>query len=393
MLRSIFLTLTALFLVGCGGEQTRVPSAPPADRFRLAEIPGFPDARVLFGESLAFDPVRIDAFAANRREGGLDNSAFTILALSGGGPDGAFGAGLLKGWTEHGDRPVFDVVTGISTGALIAPFAFLGPEFDRVLERFYTEVTTEEVIDFAFLGAIFGALSVADSQPLEQILIEEMTPTLVAQIAREHRRGRRLLIGTTYLDAQRPVIWDVGQIAASGHPDAPALIRKIMLASASIPGVFPPVFFDVEAGGARYTELHVDGGVALSVFAYPIGINLGEVLDRLGVPERNRQLYVIRNAKLKPEYAPLDLQLVSVSERSISTLIKSQTVGTLAIMRNVAIRDGFRYNLAFVPDSFSAVPEDFFDPVYMSLLYDVGYKLARAGYDWQPSLQTLLAAD
>jgi predicted acylesterase/phospholipase RssA len=171
------------------------------------------------------------------------------LALSGGGPDGAFAAGLLAGWTEASDRPEFEIVTGVSVGALIAPFAFLGPNRDAELSSLMTGIRTEDVLDFRFFGALRGALGVADPAPLRRRLSAVVDNAMLADIARAHRDGRRLLVVTTNIDAARPVLWDMGAIAEAG---ARQLFLDVLLASASIPGAFPPVPIVVEAGGERF---------------------------------------------------------------------------------------------------------------------------------------------
>jgi predicted acylesterase/phospholipase RssA len=382
----------ALLVAACGRPPPREPEAPPVQAHTAAEVPGFPGVRSFFRGSFPLDEAAISAFVQERRAAGLPSDRFTILALSGGGEDGAYGAGLLLGWAKMGDRPQFDVVTGISTGALIAPFAFLGPDFDDELRRFYTETSTPDVAIFDFARVLGGAPAFADTAPLRRILEEEVTPEFVALIAAEHRRGRRLVIGTTNLDAQRATLWNIGAIAATGRPDAPALIRGVMLASAAIPGAFPPVLLRIEADGAPFQELHVDGGVTLSIFAYPPALDLGRVMDALGVPPQGRTLYLIRNAKLRPEYAPTELGLVPIVQRSVSTLIKSQTIGNLIEIELVARRDRINYRLAYVPDDFAEQPNGFFDPVYMRALFDRGEQdaMQAGGYPWQTSLIDIL---
>ena len=169
------------------------------------------------------------------------------LALSGGGQDGAFGAGILCGWTEAGTRPQFKLVTGISTGALMAPFAFLGPAYDHVLKEAYTTISDKDVYKAHKPLAILLSLvnikplpALTENKPMEELVARLVDDKVLAEVAREHRKGRRLLIGTTQMDAQRLVIWNMGAIANSGNPQALALFRKIMVASASIPAFFPP---------------------------------------------------------------------------------------------------------------------------------------------------------
>ncbi len=203
--------------------------------------------------------------AANR--GQLDNANY--LALSGGGADGAFGVGMLVGWTEAATRPEFDVVTGISTGAMIAPFAFLGSSYDRTLKEAYTTHEPWTIVREGGLSTILGEAALVDNSLLVGLIDQYVTPEVLSAVAREYRRGRRLYIGTTELDAQRPVVWDMGAIAIQGDANALRLFRKVLIASTSIPSVFPPVLFSVHRDGSTYDEMHVDGGVTREVFLFP----------------------------------------------------------------------------------------------------------------------------
>ena len=305
-----------------------------------------------------------------------------ILTLSGGGSDGAFGAGLLVGWTEHGDRPQFDFVTGISTGAMMAPLAFLGSKYDAQLKEAYTILSTEDVATPQVFSAVIGiADSLADTKPLQALVAKYMTAEMLKEIAEEHKKGRILMIGTTNLDAQRSVIWDIGALAASGYPDTLSLIRKIILASAAIPGAFPPVEISVTADGKPYQEMHVDGGVTRQVFLYPPGFNPKEVDKAIGW-KLKRRLFIMRNTKIDPEFAVTEDHLIPIASRSISTLIKTQGIGDLYQIYSTAKRDGVDYNLAYIPSDFTLVAKSGFDKEYMNALFKRGYELGRAGYAW-----------
>ena len=220
------------------------------------------------------------------------------LAVSGGGDNGAFGAGLMNGWTETGTRPEFKMVTGVSTGALIAPFAFLGSDYDATLREVYTTMTPEKVYRARGISAALFDDAMADTTPLSQVIAGYADQKMFDAIAREYQKGRLLMIGTTDLDAQRPVIWNIGALAASGHPGALDLFRKILRASAAIPGAFQPVLIDVEIDGHKYQEMHVDGGAIAQLFLYPASIDL----SKSGV-RRVRHAYIIRNARLDPDYS------------------------------------------------------------------------------------------
>ncbi len=221
--------------------------------------------------------------------------AVESLSLSGGGDDGAFGAGLLVGWSESGTRPEFEIVTGISTGSMIAPMAFLGPRYDAMLKEAYTTVSSNQLVKTQVLSVVLGSADgLADPKPLANMIARYTSQKMLEEIAAEYRKGRFLLIGTTNLDAQRPVIWDIGALANSGRPDALQLMRKIILASASVPGALPPVELKVAADGKYYDEMHVDGGVTRQVFLYPPGFE-PEVIDAaLGWKPARRAAYCSR---------------------------------------------------------------------------------------------------
>lgn len=300
-----------------------------------------------------------------------------FLAVSGGGDDGAFGAGLLVGWSEHGDRPEFQIVTGVSTGALIAPYAYLGPDYDAELKEVYTSITPDKIFEERSLIGIFTQDSMADTTPLWNLISEHVDEQMLADLASAYEGGRLLLIGTTDLDAQVPVIWNIGAIAASGHPGALDLVRKILRASSAVPGVFQPVLIDIELDGKTYQEMHVDGGAIAQMFVYPPSIDLRKEAHR------PRAAYLIRNARQDAKWAEVEPRTLSVAGRAISTMIHAS--GTNDIIRIYATtqRDGVDYNLAYIGSDFNAPHETDFDQTYMRALFDYGYQLARAGYEWK----------
>ncbi|MCP4936820.1 MAG: patatin family protein [bacterium] len=303
------------------------------------------------------------------------------LAISGGGNDGAFGAGLLNGWSDAGTRPEFEVVTGISTGALIAPFAFLGPSYDSKLKEVYTHYSSEDLVKSQLLAGLFGAEAIKDNHPLAKLIAHYINAPFLKAVATEHQKGRRLLIGTTNLDAQRPVIWDMGAIAQHGGAQALDLFRRIMLASASIPGVFPSVHLKVRAENVLYEEMHVDGGISNQVFLFPTQFLLKKFDRKYGI-KRTRHLYIIRNGKLTPERQTTDANALSITERSLATIIKSQASGDLYKLYVIAKRNNIRYNLASIPETFKPQSKDIFDKPYMNALFGRGYQLGRSGYQW-----------
>jgi len=312
-----------------------------------------------------------------------------ILALSGGGSNGAFGAGLLNGWDASGTRPTFAVVTGISTGALIAPFAFLGGEYDAEIGKLFTSVHTEDVYKnksfFGMIGSVLGSSdSLTDSKPLQDLLDQYIDEEMLKKIAEAHNKGRRLLIATTNLDARKLVIWNMGAIAASGRPDAPELFRKVVLASASMPIAFPAVYIEVEADGRKYDEMHVDGGVITEVFFYSDIFKVEEGLEHVGIKKKPEvKLYIIRNSQIQPQYQEVKVNLLSIAGRSISSLTSTQGVGDLYRIYLLSEREGIDFNLASIPPDFVPNAQEPFDPVEMKRLYDLGYNMAKSGYPWE----------
>jgi predicted acylesterase/phospholipase RssA len=303
------------------------------------------------------------------------------LAISGGGDNGAFGAGLLSGWSKAGTRPVFKLVTGVSTGALIAPFAFLGSAYDESLKSLYTAVSLKDIAEKkSILSVIYGD-SMADTAPLGKLIERAVTPEVLEAIAAEHEKGRILLVGTANLDARRPVIWNVTKIAASRRPEALLLVRKILLASAAIPGTFPPVMIEVQAGGRTWDEMHVDGGTTSQVFVYPAGMKL-KILSLNNGVDRTRTLYVIRNARLDPEWAEVDRRTLPIAMRAIACLIQYQGIGDLYRIFSITQRDDVDFNLAYIPAAFKVPHTADFDPAYMGQLYEFAQEMAVRGYEW-----------
>ncbi len=308
-----------------------------------------------------------------------------LLALSGGADDGAFGAGLLKGWSEHGTRPEFDLVTGISAGALIAPFAFIGRDYDRQLSEIYTVHDSAQIYSAKILSGVLGGPAVADNGPLASLIAKYVDRRLLARIAAERAKGRYLLVGTTNFDAQRPVYWDMGRIAQQGDEAALRLFRKVLLASAAVPGIFPPVEIDVNIDGRRYQETHVDGGPTRQVFLTPGDFRFADI-DKATGTRVKRHLWVIRNSKLLPEYDIVELKALSIGERSLGTLTKNQGLGDLLRIYDKARADNIDFNLASIPMTFNAVRQAPFDGAYMQALYKVGRELGRNGYAWSKTL-------
>jgi predicted acylesterase/phospholipase RssA len=317
----------------------------------VAIVPGMPDVR-FWGDSEA------DYKAALPPEPG------PWLILTSGGADGAFGAGLLIGLTEAGKRPDYSVVTGVSTGALIAPFAFAGSRYDEALHKAYTEVTAADIFE---AGRSTGE-SFVDSWPLRDFIAKQITPQLMADIAAAHRSGRRLFVVTTDLDSERSVVWNMGAIAAHGGESAIKLFCNVLLASASIPGGFPPVLIDVESGGKRFQEMHVDGGLGGQFFVAPPSLMASTSEYRLPAT----QLYIVVNTGFQRDFKVVDRFAPTILTQSIGMAVPVDT--SLMIDRSyiVAKRSGVDFNVASIPASFNASSKGPFDPEYMKTLFQVG---------------------
>jgi hypothetical protein len=357
---------------------------------------GIPNAR-FFADSNPKPLIDEGMRALEREEAALRNAESTragqgrtlppvsFLAVSGGGDNGAFGAGLMNGWTEAGTRPAFKMVTGISTGALIAPFAFLGPGYDVALREVYTTMTPDKVYRARGLVAALFDDAMADTGPLAQVISVYADQKMLDAIAREYHKGRLLMIGTTDLDAQRPVIWNIGAIAASGHTGGLELFQKILRASAAIPGAFPPVLIDVELDGRKYQEMHVDGGTMAQLFLYPASVDLSRSRVR-----RERHAYVIRNARIDPDYSVNERRTISIVGRAINTMLAASGHNDMLRTYFISKRDGFEFDVAYIGADFKAPKTGEFDQAYMNALYAYGHEQGRSGRAWRkapPSLE------
>lgn len=346
-------------------------------------IPGIADARIW-----ADDPTGLSRTVPFNR-GLLEPKSFDVLALSGGGAEGAFGAGLLVGWTKAGDRPEFSIVSGTSSGALIAPFAFLGASHDAILRDLFTSGVAETLLRFDGLNVIFGS-GAFKTEPLKQLIARYVDEAMLRLIAAQHRRGRRLFIVTTNLDAQRTAVWNMGAIAASADPGRLQLFRSVLVASASAPGLFAPAYIQVQAGNARFEEMHVDGAVTSNVLAVPESVLLQKVALTNAVKPK---LYIIVNGKITPDFAVVNDGTLSIVSRSFYSTVKANTRNTLIATYNFARRNGWQFRLAAIKPGYLTTSTSFnFDTAYMRGLFDLGFSMARSGDEWQSSL-TLLSAN
>jgi len=374
------------------GPLPRGDAVPPA-LTEQAVIPGIPGARLWADRDLgSFVQLVMDdnrrELEALTREGRTEDQLppAHMLAISGGGDAGAFAAGILNGWTQHGTRPTFRVVTGISAGALAAPFAYLGPGYDNALHQMATSVGPKDIFRTRNVFAGFLTDGLADSTPLYRLISKHVTRELLDAIAAEHAKGRVLMIGTTDLDSGRPVTWNMGVIASSGSPEAVTLFRKVMVASMSIPGAVSPVMIDVEADGNRHQEMHVDGAVINQIFLYP-SRGLMEFRKAIGRPYvRKIHAYVIRNGKLGPDWAGTKRRTSNIFARSIGTLLNMQGFSDLERIHDIVTADGIEFNCAYIGNDFNFSHEVRFETGFLRRLYQYGYDQSAKGLAWKKTV-------
>lgn len=374
-----------LAIVGCASPERLL--AVPIGQASKATLSDIPNARVRPTDGLgSFVRIFLDAVKRERaylakqgHRGALPPANY--LAISGGAEDGAFGVGVLVGWTASGTRPVFKTVTGVSTGALIAPFAFLGSQYDETIKTLYTSIGPDSIFEKRGLITAYYQDAFADTAPLRRLVRQHVTMKILAGVAREYEKGRVLLILTTDLDAKIPVVWNMGAIAARGTPQAQRLFQEVLIASAAMPGVFPPVLIDVKVGDKRYQEMHVDGGTISQLFLYPTRLHVRKVARRYNI-SRKRRVYIIRNARLDPNWASVKRRTLSILGEALSALIAAQGRDAITKIYLAANRDGLDFNLAYIPATFNEKAKVPFENRYMRALYKVGYDLARKGYRW-----------
>ncbi len=383
MRKQLYWLIILFFVSGCAS----VRHAVPPDLLNSVRIYGMHDIRAFSGnpsDSFKKDFIKLLEQEEKGSSSFLSfktNRTYYLLAISGGSNNGAYGAGLLNGWSQSGTRPVFKVVTGISTGAITAPFAFLGSEYDDKLKELYTKYSTKDIVRIHPSNNSF-----ASSKPLERLIERYFDAELLKEIAIEYNKGRRLYVGTTNLDAQRLVIWDMGKIASIGDDNALKLFRKVILASASVPIAFPPVYLNVEANDKKYDEMHVDGGVVKQVFfLYDVVQGVEKAAKEKGVDISKIQykIYIIRNGYIDAVWEEVPDKLLSIADRTVDTMIKSQSGGDIYQLYNFTKLGRGDFNLAYIPATHVSKAKELFDPIEMQALFNLGFEEALRGYDWK----------
>ena len=386
--------LLALSVTGCkASRQARQDCPSPAtlgmntrdmvDKTQQDEF----DALVNIGDfSKRGDQIRKVALEKGMKERNPNAPPYrqkNILSLSGGGSFGAFTAGVLCGWTARGDRPEFDVVTGISTGALVAPFAFLGPAYDEQMKTFYTTMESKDLYKMKPVRGLFGE-SLADNARLAEKMDQLLTPQVICEIAQEHQKGRRLYIGTTAAESKRFVAWDIGAIASRGRPEDRQLIKQILLGSSAIPGVFPPQHITVNVDGMCVTERHVDGGVSQALFIMPPYVPPEYRSTDPNADLAGANIYLVVAGKLYADLEKVKPVAMNLLGKEISAMIYAQTRGDLQRWYMTSILTGMNYYLTAIPPEYPAPTSSMaFNIPALTGMFNEGFRIVCEGVAWR----------
>jgi predicted acylesterase/phospholipase RssA len=368
---ALLFGVSLLALQGCAQTAIREPTSTRGDA---------PNAIRTLGDDQRFSTLSSQSLA-RRVRAQRAGQPVNVLALSGGGADGAFGAGALVGLTRSALRPQFSVVTGVSAGALIAPYAFLGPDWDDQLVEVYTSGRAEHLLQSRGIGALFGS-SVYSGTPLKQLVDRYATDALIQAVAREASTGRLLLVATTDVSTGEPVIWDLGSIAMNGGAGARALFRDVLVASASVPGLFPPVVIRVQEEQATYEEVHVDGTIAVPFFV-PLGFVASN--QDTNDPSHGTAVYVIVDGRLSEQPAQIRLRARAILSRSVSAGLNHMLRTTLELTATDAQLEGAQFQFAAIPLAYPKLNSFDFRTPTMRSLFQYGYKCAQAGRLWASS--------
>jgi len=371
--------LSILALVGCALPRR---DAPPTI-FSAATPLDFP-ADVRF---LSTDRASVEAkstAALQRLSISSKDGMLRALVLSGGGAGGAFGAGALVGLSRRQERPHYDLVTGVSTGALIAPFAFLGSEWDSQLTEAFTNGQGEQMSVHGLLALPLGASR--RSAALTALVDRYVTPDLIRAVAREAGNGRLLWVATTDLDKEETVIWDLGAIAMRGGEPARKLFRDVVVASASIPGVFEPVLIHVQLGGRLYDEMHVDGNVSASLFIAPAAAYFA-LLDQRSL--NGARVYVLINGQIidAPETTPFKLR--PIVARTFSVALKHMSRAQVVAVDQFAEKYRMSVQSTYLPFDYPKYSSADFQASTMRPLFQYGVRCAQSGRLWTTMDETM----
>jgi predicted acylesterase/phospholipase RssA len=375
------LVVAALLAAGCvSGARRPAPSVQYSD----AAPVGFPATIRIVEETRAAFETRAPQ-VLTRLRAAAGGGPIRVLALSGGGTGAAFGAGALSGWSRLGTRPEFQIVTGVSAGALMAPFAFLGPTWDAPLAEIYSGRRTEHLLQPQWLRALFGA-SVYRGRPLFDLVDHYVTDELVREIAAQSARGRLLLVATTDLDKEQTVIWNLGEIAAHKGGGARSLLRDVIIASASVPGVFPPVMIRVSAAGQEFDEMHVDGSTTAALFIAP---ELANVLPVNSSMLQGASVYLVVNGQFGAATETTPNRTVPILKRSFSAASQSSSRAAVEVALALARRNGMELRVTQIPNDYPYRGPLAADPATMAALFDFGVQCALHDALWATPLEVL----
>lgn len=394
LFRLLIIITCLLALSGCAS----VRHAVPQEFVGKAVVLGMPDLRcytynaysIFMRQSLA------DSFKQEDKSDYLVDGikTYPALIIGGGVSNSAYGIGLLNGWAKEGSRPVFKIVTGYSSGSLIAVATFSGKESEDRLAELFTSISTKDVVRPKSVFSLLFGDSVNSSALFAKKIDDMVDADLMAKIAKEHAKGRRLYVGTSDLDAQEFVIWDMGALASKGGPDSLKMFRKIILASCSYPVMLPPVYFQVEAGGKFYDEMHGDGGVMGGIFyIYQLLEGAGSETHSSGVDPKGfkTRLYVLNCCYMSPHSKQVEDNLTAITSRLIETATASKMSGDTYSIYAFSKEKGWDYNLAYIPEDFKPNQKEMFDKEEMKRLFKRGYDDAVGGYKWHKAPPGLVA--
>ncbi|MFC5436883.1 patatin-like phospholipase family protein [Rhodanobacter umsongensis] len=383
--KPVLLMLGLLALAGC---QTAPRRPAPPDLIGAATPVGFPPSvRLVTTDLCTFTALAPDFFSGIRTA--ATDGSVDILALSGGGSGGAYGAGALAGMSRAHTRPQFEMVTGVSAGALLAPFAFLGSTWDARMQQAFTGERSARLLRSptrSILSRLLSPRGLAHRNALFQLVDHLVTPEMIDAVAREAGKGRRLVVATTDLDKHETVLWNLGEIARHGGSAARRLFRDVLVASASVPGVFAPVLIHVRDGAREYDEMHVDGGVTTSVFSTPliVGVQSTE-LPLL----RGAHLYMIVNGQLARTPHTTRYNTIDILSNAFAAELTYKT--REAIVDNIASakRLGMTFSLTEIPVDYPQTSFIDFDQQHMQALFDYAADCALHGLLWLTPAQSV----
>ena len=387
LLPGLLLLLLFAMLSGCA---TRPPALPEAYSDKLPwgaiDLDIEKSGKFTLRDSLGSALIK----KANDHSSSDESVPFNILTLSGGGTRGAFGAGLLSGWTDSGDMPEFDIVTGVSTGAVMATFAFLGGDELEKVKAFYTKMYTEDIYTNSWLS-FFGQAYLMNPAPLKKLFSNNFNEALLNRVATAHAKGRRLYIGTTNIDTGQLIVWDMGAIAASSRSDKYQRFSDIIYASSAMPIFLPPQYISVDVEDKQYYQMHVDGGIYSHVFMIGLFVNWKEVLDLRADANLNFDvtLYTIANRKYRNRtaYDPVEQSPSSVISAYIETETDLLFDRSMYRLYDSCMQKGIKFRMAAVPKDVNHVDDATeFNPEKMLKLFNVGYSFGLNGVKWQEDI-------